>query len=102
MTKVKSQHQSRTTDQTTAGKIAVASRKPSKLTKKSQLIRLLSEEAGADITSISKKFGWLPHTTRATLSRLRNSGYEISSMKAGAGKPTKYCITSAPAEQLAQ
>ncbi len=76
--------------------------KPSKLTKKARLIRLLSKNTGADITSITKKFGWLPHTTRAVLSGLRKAGYEISSMKPGAGKPIKYHITSAPAEQSAQ
>lgn len=102
MTKVKSKPQSRTTKKTTTRLKNLPTSKRTKLTKKSQLIRLLSKEAGADISSISKKFGWLPHTTRATLSRLRNSGYEISSKKAGAGKPTKYRITSAPAESLAQ
>ena len=71
-------------------------------TKKSQLISLLSRNKGADITSISKKFGWLPHTTRAALSRLRKAGYPISSAKSGAGKPTIYCIPGAPDEQSAR
>ena len=76
--------------------------KAATITKKSRLISLLSKKAGANITSISKKFGWLPHTTRAALSGLRKTGYEISSMKSGTGKTTKYHITSAPAEQSAQ
>ncbi|MGR3290086.1 MAG: DUF3489 domain-containing protein [Paracoccaceae bacterium] len=62
---------------------------------------MLSKDAGSDITSISKKFDWQPHTTRAALSRLRKSGYEISSMKAGTGKPSKYHITDTPEEQSA-
>lgn len=71
-------------------------------TKKALLIGFLSKEAGADVAGISKRFGWLPHTTRAALSRLRKAGYQISSMKTGTGKPTIYRITSAPAEQSAQ
>ena len=43
--------------------------KLSNLTKKTRLIILLSKNSGSDITSISKRFGWLPHTTRAALSR---------------------------------
>ena len=66
-----------------------------------RMISLLSKEAGADIASISKKFGWLPHTTRA-LTGLRKAGYEIASVKSGKGKPTKYHITSAPTGQSAQ
>ncbi len=87
---------------TTASRKSLPTSKPSKLTKKSQLIRLLSKEAGSDIASISKKFSWLPHTTRAAMSGLRKAGFEISSIKAGTGKPSKYRITSAPTEQLAQ
>jgi len=76
--------------------------KPAKIAKKAWLINLLSKKPGSDVADISKRFGWLPHTTRAALIRLRNSGYEISSMKPGTGKPTKYRITSSPAEQSAQ
>ena len=96
MTKVKSKLQSQTVETTAAKSESQRAPKPSTLTKKAQLIGLLSKAAGADVASISKKFGWMPHTTRATLSRLRTSGYEISSMKAGAGKPSKYHITGAP------
>jgi predicted ArsR family transcriptional regulator len=101
MTKAKLKPQSHTTSKMiVGGKHRVASR-ASMPTKKSQLIRLLSKEGGADAASISKKFGWLPHTTRATLSGLRKAGYEISSMKAGTGKPTRYRIMGAPEEQSA-
>jgi len=40
-------------------------------TKKAQLILMLSRKTGADVSTISEKFGWLPHTTRAALSGLR-------------------------------
>ena len=102
MTKLKLKPQSQNIEKTTAGRKRRSMPKPSKLTKKARLIRLLSKEAGSDITGISKKFGWLPHTTRAALSGLRKAGYEISSGKSGAGKPTKYRIASAPAEQSVQ
>ncbi|MDH3580110.1 MAG: DUF3489 domain-containing protein, partial [Hyphomicrobiales bacterium] len=43
-------------------------------TRKVQLIRLLKGKAGTDVATISKVFGWQPHTTRAALSRLRKDG----------------------------
>lgn len=66
-------------------------------TKKAQLIQTLSRKAGADATTISEHFGWLPHTTRAALSGLRNSGYEVACEKLGNGKPSRYRITAKPA-----
>ena len=67
-------------------------------TKKEQLIQLLSRKTGADVATISKKFGWLPHTTRAALTRLRKAGFEISSEKPGTGKPSCYRITAQPTD----
>lgn len=64
--------------------------------RKTQLIKLLSRKSGADAVSISKKFGWQPHTTRAALSGLRKAGFDITKESAGAGKPTRYRIVSAP------
>ena len=55
------------------------------ITKKAQLIRMLSRKSGADVSAISDKFGWLPHTTRAALSGLRKSGFELTSEKPGNG-----------------
>ena len=86
MTKLKTKSQSRATSKITAVGKPEPSRKSAKITKKARLIRLLSKDAGSDITSISKRFGWLPHTTRAALSRLRKAGYEITSVKAGSGR----------------
>lgn len=70
-----------------------------RVTKKAQLISLLSVDNGADVTSLCKKLGWLPHTTRAALTGLRKSGYEIQLVKPGDGKPSRYHITNAPVEQ---
>ena len=70
-------------------------------TKKARLIQMLSRKAGADIVTISEKFGWLPHTTRAALSGLRKAGFELTSVKAENGKPSQYRITAAPSADAA-
>lgn len=62
-------------------------------TKKAQLIQMLSRKSGADVATISEKFGWLPHSTRAALTGLRKSGYELDAEKPGNGKPLRYRIT---------
>ncbi len=80
------------------GKKARMPRRP-RLTKKARLINLLNKDSGADIGSLSKRLGWLPHTTRAALSGLRKSGYVITSAKPGNSKLRRYRITSLPAEQ---
>ncbi len=75
-----------------------ASRRP-RMTKKAKLISLLSAGSGADVPGLSKKLGWLPHSTRAALTGLRKSGYEIRMVKPRNGKPTRYHIDSVPAKQ---
>jgi hypothetical protein len=70
-----------------------------KMTKKARLISFLSKDRGVDVGSLSKRLGWLPHTTRAALSRLRKSGYVITSAKSGNGKLTRYRITGLPEGQ---
>lgn len=70
-------------------------------TKKAQLIRMLSRKSGADVPTISETLGWLPHTTRAALSGLRKSGFELSSEKPSNGKPSCYRITAKPAGDTA-
>ena len=67
-----------------------------KLTKKARLISFLSTKNGADVATISKNLGWLPHTTRAALTGLRKAGYEITSIKPGSGKPSRYQIIAMP------
>ncbi|MCK0104038.1 DUF3489 domain-containing protein [Pseudohalocynthiibacter sp. F2068] len=66
-------------------------------TKKAQLIQVLSRKAGADVVTISAKFGWQPHSTRAALTGLRKSGYVLEAEKPGSGKPLRYCIVNKPA-----
>ena len=67
-------------------------------TKKAQLIRMLSRKTGADVSTISEMLGWLPHTTRAALSDLRKSGFELTSEKPGKGQPPRYRIVANPAD----
>ena len=67
-------------------------------TRKDQLIRLLSGKNGADMETISNKFGWHVHTTRAALSGLRKAGYDVSGEKAEDGKPARYRISTKPAK----
>jgi len=62
------------------------------VTKKARLIALLSQKGGVDVPSLSNTLGWLPHTTRAALTGLRKSGYEITSVKPDNGKPSRYQI----------
>ena len=74
---------------------------PAKATKKAKLIALLSRKSGADVPSLSATLGWLPHTTRAALTGLRKSGYEIASIKPGNGKPSRYQIVGWPGADTA-
>ena len=70
-----------------------------KVTKKAKLVSLLRKNGGADIASLSKRLGWQTHSTRAAMTGLRKSGYVIELTKAGDGKPSRYRISSVPAEQ---
>jgi hypothetical protein len=74
------------------------SRRP-KVTKKAKLISLLSKGSGVDVDNLSRKLGWQTHSTRAALSGLRKSGYEIERIKPCGGKPSRYHISGVPAEQ---
>lgn len=67
-------------------------------TKNAQLIQMLNRKAGADVPTISEKLGWLPHTTRAALSGLRKSRFELTSERPGNGGPSRYHIVANPAD----
>jgi hypothetical protein len=69
---------------------------PAKATNKARLIALLSRKSGADVPGLSTTLGWLPHTTRAALTGLRKAGYEITKVKPGNGKPSRYQIIGSP------
>jgi DNA-binding MarR family transcriptional regulator len=49
-------------------------------TKQDQLIALLSGD-GITIAELGETLGWLPHTVRAALTRLRQKGHEIARVR---------------------
>jgi predicted ArsR family transcriptional regulator len=69
---------------------------PTRPTKNATLITLLSTESGADIASLSTALGWLPHTTRAALTRLRQAGYGLEAVAPAEGGSKRYRIVTAP------
>jgi hypothetical protein len=71
-----------------------------RVTKKDQLIRMLSAKAGAEIGAVSKKLGWQTHTTRAALSGLRKADYEVVGHRSDDGKATRYRIVARPADKV--
>jgi hypothetical protein len=62
-------------------------------TKRALVIALLSREQGASIDDLTTATGWLPHTTRAALTGLRQSGYAITRTRAGDNR-TLYRLAS--------
>ena len=53
-----------------------ASREP-RVSKQAQIIALMQRKAGASLAAMVDATGWLPHTTRAALTGLRQKGYAI-------------------------
>lgn len=51
------------------------------LSKRQQLISLLTNDAGATLDQMVEVTGWLAHTTRAALTGLKKCGYQITSDK---------------------
>jgi DNA-binding MarR family transcriptional regulator len=55
-------------------------------TKQQRVIELLQREGGAAIADLVAATGWLPHTTRAALTRLRQRGHTILRSQDEAGR----------------
>ena len=51
-----------------------------------QVLDAISDGEGASLGDLVAATGWLPHTTRAAITRLRQRGYNIHLAEAGAGK----------------
>ena len=51
--------------------------------KTARVIGLLARPKGATLGQMMEATGWLPHTTRAALTRLKKKGHEVTSVKAG-------------------
>jgi hypothetical protein len=69
-------------------------RTPPRSTKQARIIELLSRESGARLDELVSATGWLPHTTRATLTRLRQNGHTLIKSKDEEGR-TLYRIEAA-------
>ena len=50
-------------------------------TKQARMIDLLKRKKGATIEAIVETLGWLPHTVRAALTRLRQQGFRIERVR---------------------
>ena len=67
----------------------------SKGSKQQLVVEMLSTAAGASISELMAATNWLPHSTRAVLSRFRKNGYTLDRLRAEGG--TRYRITDKPA-----
>ena len=72
------------------------------LTKKARLIGILKVKEGADIAALSETLCRQPHTTRAALSGLRKTGYEITRETPKTDGPARYRIKVRPAANAAE
>jgi hypothetical protein len=63
-------------------------------TKQALVVRMLQRDGGASIAELAAAMSWLPHTTRAALTRLRQSGHELAKDKRDTGE-TAYRIANA-------
>jgi Protein of unknown function (DUF3489) len=58
------------------------------------LLSLLSRDRGATIAELTTATGWLPHTTRAALTRLRQRGFGLERLKGEAGGGSIFRVLS--------
>ena len=82
-----------------AGRRTAAGRRaPRRTTKRDRLVRLLKAGSGRDIATLSRDLGWLPHTTRAALTRLRKVGYAIEKLPPQKNGRSRYRIAGEPSK----
>ena len=82
-------------------RIAAQSAAPREGTKRALVIALLSREPGASIDELTTAPGWLPHTTRAALTGLRQSGYAITRTRAEDNRTVYHLAAAEPAKAQA-
>jgi hypothetical protein len=58
------------------------------------LVDLLSRDRGATIAELTTATGWLPHTTRAALTRLRQRGLGLERVKGETSGPSTYRVAT--------
>ena len=74
---------------------------PREHSKVSQVIRMLWQECGITVQEISNAMGWLPHTTRATLTGLRKRGIQIIRLTREGERGSSYRIEPSHETKLA-
>ena len=74
---------------------------PREHSKLSHVMLMLSQECGITVEEISKAMGWLPHTTRATLTGLRKRGIRIIRLTREGERGSSYRIEPSPETKLA-
>ncbi len=74
---------------------------PREHSKLSQVMLMLSQEGGSTVEEVSKAMGWLPHTTRATLTGLRKRGIQIIRLTREGERGSSYRIEPSPETKLA-
>ena len=57
------------------------------------LLELVSRPQGATLEDLTAASGWLPHTARAAITRLRQRGYDVRLATMGARRA--YCLVPA-------
>ena len=77
-----------------AGQLAISAPRG---TKQTLILELLGRGEGASLAELTESTGWLPHTTRAALSRLRSSGTELSRSKREDGVTIYRILPAEPA-----
>ncbi len=81
-------------EETVTGAPALAPIAPARLGgKMGTLLDAVSRPGGATIEDLTTAFGWLPHTTRAALTRLRQRGFDVRLATADGRKA--YCLATA-------
>lgn len=64
-------------------------------TKQALVVGMLSKEQGVTLAALIDATGWLPHTTRATLTGLRKKGYAIERIRGEGEQGSAYRIVTA-------
>ena len=69
---------------------------PPKATKSDQLKTLLAKPGGVTVADLSEKLSWQSHTTRAALTRLKQSGLPVERLDPKEGsRQSRYRIAGA-------
>ncbi len=78
------------------GEVAAAADRsePRANSKLAVLVDLLSRDGGATLSELTSATGWLPHTTRAAMTRLRQRGFGLERFRNEVGGASTFRIRS--------